>query len=268
MPPYDIDAFLIEAELLLDWYSCRGGGAVTDGGAHRIHRAVARARCGRAIDAPPTWVLRDYHSPNLLWLPERDGIARVGLLDFQDAVMGPARLRSRLAAAGRPRRRAGADGGGAARPLRAGAARCRSGFRPAAFIRALRHARRAARDENSRHLRAARPARRQAAISPSHPAGMGLPAALAWRIRRWPTLNAWYETHVPAARGLSSRSPISPDRHGAGRGPRHAHAAAHRHAAEAAGAGRRQGADRSRARPARRCRRRAGGGQRALPGRS
>jgi aminoglycoside/choline kinase family phosphotransferase len=35
-------------------------------------------------------VLRDYHSPNLLWLPQREGIARVGLLDFQDAVMGPA----------------------------------------------------------------------------------------------------------------------------------------------------------------------------------
>ena len=35
-------------------------------------------------------MLRDFHSPNLLWLPERQGVARVGLLDFQDAVMGPA----------------------------------------------------------------------------------------------------------------------------------------------------------------------------------
>ena len=43
-----------------------------------------------AIEAEPTWVLRDFHSPNLLWLPERHGIARVGLLDFQDAMMGPA----------------------------------------------------------------------------------------------------------------------------------------------------------------------------------
>jgi aminoglycoside/choline kinase family phosphotransferase len=34
-------------------------------------------------------VIRDFHSPNLLWLPQRQGIARVGLLDFQDAVMGP-----------------------------------------------------------------------------------------------------------------------------------------------------------------------------------
>lgn len=29
---------------------------------------------------------RDFHAQNLLWLPERDGVARVGLLDFQDAL--------------------------------------------------------------------------------------------------------------------------------------------------------------------------------------
>ena len=39
---------------------------------------------------PRGWVLRDYHSPNLLWLPEREGIARVGVIDFQDAMRGPA----------------------------------------------------------------------------------------------------------------------------------------------------------------------------------
>ena len=29
---------------------------------------------------------RDYHAQNLLWLPKRQGVARVGLLDFQDAL--------------------------------------------------------------------------------------------------------------------------------------------------------------------------------------
>jgi aminoglycoside/choline kinase family phosphotransferase len=38
---------------------------------------------------PLTWTLRDYHSPNLHWLPERNGLARLGLIDFQDAVLGP-----------------------------------------------------------------------------------------------------------------------------------------------------------------------------------
>jgi aminoglycoside/choline kinase family phosphotransferase len=33
---------------------------------------------------------RDYHAQNLLWLPARRGPARVGLLDFQDAVRGHA----------------------------------------------------------------------------------------------------------------------------------------------------------------------------------
>jgi N-acetylmuramate 1-kinase len=32
----------------------------------------------------------DYHSPNLMWLPERTGLQKIGVLDFQDAVRGPA----------------------------------------------------------------------------------------------------------------------------------------------------------------------------------
>ena len=35
-----------------------------------------------------TVILRDYHAENLLWLPARDGTANVGLLDFQDALLG------------------------------------------------------------------------------------------------------------------------------------------------------------------------------------
>ncbi len=34
------------------------------------------------------WVLRDFHSPNLMWLPDKTGLKRVGLLDFQDALLG------------------------------------------------------------------------------------------------------------------------------------------------------------------------------------
>ncbi len=40
----------------------------------------------RYCTAPPVMTLRDYHAENLLWLPERDGTRRVGLLDYQDAV--------------------------------------------------------------------------------------------------------------------------------------------------------------------------------------
>lgn len=41
------------------------------------------------LDAEPSCLVqRDYHAENLIWLPERTGIARVGLLDFQDAMIG------------------------------------------------------------------------------------------------------------------------------------------------------------------------------------
>ena len=36
-----------------------------------------------------TLVLRDFHADNLMWLPDRTGIAACGLLDYQDAVSGP-----------------------------------------------------------------------------------------------------------------------------------------------------------------------------------
>ena len=89
LPPYDPDAFLIEAELLLDWYLPMLGAPVSDS-ARESYRAQWREALAPATSGPPTWVLRDYHSPNLLWLPRREGVARLGLLDFQDALVGPA----------------------------------------------------------------------------------------------------------------------------------------------------------------------------------
>jgi tRNA threonylcarbamoyl adenosine modification protein YjeE len=88
LPRYDIDAFLIEAELLLDWYLVSAGAPPADG-MRETFVALWREALAPAIETPPTWVLRDYHSPNLLWLANRDDIARVGVLDFQDALIGP-----------------------------------------------------------------------------------------------------------------------------------------------------------------------------------
>lgn len=36
----------------------------------------------------PRLLLRDYHSENLIWLSDRSGLARAGVLDFQDAHLG------------------------------------------------------------------------------------------------------------------------------------------------------------------------------------
>jgi tRNA threonylcarbamoyl adenosine modification protein YjeE len=89
IPSYDLDALLIETSLLLDWYLPRLEVPVSDDMRAGFDSLWREALQG-AIEAPPTWVLRDYHSPNLLWLPRRRGLARLGILDFQDAVMGPA----------------------------------------------------------------------------------------------------------------------------------------------------------------------------------
>jgi hypothetical protein len=88
LPEYDREALAIETELVLDWYAPHIAGVTLP--------AVTRAEFSRIwdrlfdeiLEGPSTWTLRDYHSPNLLWLPDRVGHARLGLIDFQDAVLG------------------------------------------------------------------------------------------------------------------------------------------------------------------------------------
>ncbi len=89
IPRYDMDAFLIETELLLDWYLPMCDAALPDA-KRATYAALWRDALQPAVDSPPSWVLRDFHSPNLLWLPQRHDVARIGLLDFQDALIGPA----------------------------------------------------------------------------------------------------------------------------------------------------------------------------------
>ncbi|OAN75179.1 hypothetical protein A8B78_16610 [Jannaschia sp. EhC01] len=50
--------------------------------------ALADALVTEAPGAP-VLSLRDVHAENLIWLPDREGHARVGLLDFQDALLLP-----------------------------------------------------------------------------------------------------------------------------------------------------------------------------------
>ncbi len=89
LPAYDAGAMAIEVALLPDWYFPHTGVALPP--AERTAFDALWADLFRRLDgAEKSWVLRDYHSPNLLWLPERAGCRRVGLLDFQDALYGPA----------------------------------------------------------------------------------------------------------------------------------------------------------------------------------
>ncbi|HEX2363755.1 MAG TPA: tRNA (adenosine(37)-N6)-threonylcarbamoyltransferase complex ATPase subunit type 1 TsaE [Bradyrhizobium sp.] len=89
IPVFDIDAWMVEVGLMLEWYMPDRG--VTPGEALRSEFATMwREILQKPAAAARTWVIRDYHSPNLIWLGDREGIARVGIIDFQDAVLGPA----------------------------------------------------------------------------------------------------------------------------------------------------------------------------------
>jgi N-acetylmuramate 1-kinase len=88
IPPYDLDALMIEVELLLDWYLPEVAGTEPSGSVRAEFGHLWRATLEPIVAARPTWTLRDFHSPNLIWLPRRMGFSRIGLLDFQDAVLG------------------------------------------------------------------------------------------------------------------------------------------------------------------------------------
>ena len=206
LPRYDIDAFLIEVELLARLVSavCEACGRPTAGARRFV--ALWREALAPALEAPPTWVLRDYHSPNLLWLPDAQDIGRIGVLDFQDAVMGPAAydVASLLqdARVDVPE----AHGVRAARPLRAARGRPTIGaFEARAFRAALCDACRAARHANPRHLRAARPARRQAAIPASHARAYGAICSARWRIRPWHRSRLVRHQRAGAVSGMMAR---------------------------------------------------------------
>jgi tRNA threonylcarbamoyl adenosine modification protein YjeE len=88
IPGYDLDALSIEVELLLDWYAPRRARTQLSSGAKATFVSLWRKILTEGLTTDSTWTLRDYHSPNLIWMPGREGVAKVGMVDFQDCVLG------------------------------------------------------------------------------------------------------------------------------------------------------------------------------------
>jgi tRNA threonylcarbamoyl adenosine modification protein YjeE len=85
---YDWDALLIEVDLLPSWYIpyAKGKPAAPEALSAFVkswERLLPHTQPDKRI-----WTLRDFHSPNLIWIAEREGLKRVGLIDTQDAVLG------------------------------------------------------------------------------------------------------------------------------------------------------------------------------------
>jgi tRNA threonylcarbamoyl adenosine modification protein YjeE len=90
LPDYDAGALLTEALLLTDWFWPAVHGTPAPDAVRDEFIGLWQPLLAAAASSDKTLILRDFHSPNLMWLPGRAGLQRVGLLDFQDALSGPA----------------------------------------------------------------------------------------------------------------------------------------------------------------------------------
>lgn len=85
LAPYDPERLGEMVAITAEWYLPAFG--IPPEAAADLPRRVTEA-AERLLTGPRVICLRDYHAENLIWLERRQGVARVGLLDFQDAFSG------------------------------------------------------------------------------------------------------------------------------------------------------------------------------------
>ena len=89
-PLYRYDALAYRAGLdpFLEWWPAFAGLPTPSDSARTEWSELWGPVIALGEAGPPVFTHRDYHAENLLWLPNRSGLARVGMIDFQDAVSG------------------------------------------------------------------------------------------------------------------------------------------------------------------------------------
>lgn len=87
LAPYGPEEMALATGPAAEFYAPAAGAPVTHEGWLHLTAAMEEALLATNM-GPPVLLHRDYHAENLIWLPRRSGPARVGLLDFQDAVAG------------------------------------------------------------------------------------------------------------------------------------------------------------------------------------
>ncbi|MSP94634.1 MAG: DUF1679 domain-containing protein [Alphaproteobacteria bacterium] len=85
---YDDTALLAETDLLTEWFMPAALGRAVRADEAAEHRALWRAALREVNTGASVFVHRDFHAQNLLWRGRHQGLARVGVIDFQDAVAG------------------------------------------------------------------------------------------------------------------------------------------------------------------------------------
>ena len=85
---YNERALLKEVSLFAEWYMPQVLGKEKATSLYDEYMGIWQTIIAEAHLSHDVFVHRDYHADNLMWLPERQGIKRVGLLDFQDGLYG------------------------------------------------------------------------------------------------------------------------------------------------------------------------------------
>jgi aminoglycoside/choline kinase family phosphotransferase len=85
---YDDLALKTAADLFIEWAPKSNPALRFDAEATGAWEAVWAPIRARLDAGAEVFCHRDYHADNLIWLPDRPGPAAVGMLDFQDALLG------------------------------------------------------------------------------------------------------------------------------------------------------------------------------------
>lgn len=89
LPVFDRGALMIEVDLLPAWYLRWKTGRPADDTFLSAFEKAWNEVFDRLERAEKSILLRDYHSPNIVWREDLSGFDRMGILDFQDALHGP-----------------------------------------------------------------------------------------------------------------------------------------------------------------------------------
>ena len=89
LPLYDRNLFIQEALLLTDWYAPVIRNNPTSAEMRHSYISIWQEILDSLPEPAHSLVLRDFHVDNLMRVPPGIGISGCGLLDFQDAVIGP-----------------------------------------------------------------------------------------------------------------------------------------------------------------------------------
>ncbi len=84
LPPYSRAELQREAGLFIEWY-CPAAGLTVDAESYRAAWDIVFDRIDNVASVT---VLRDYHAENIMLRAGQEGHAHLGLLDFQDALVG------------------------------------------------------------------------------------------------------------------------------------------------------------------------------------